>query len=254
LITALVVDDEPLARAHLRRLLELQEVQVLGEAENGPLALQMAEDLQPDLLTLDIQMPGLTGMQMAAALLHLDRPPLLIFVTGYSEHAAAAFEYDALDYLVKPVAPERLAKTLVRVRERLADRRARKHAEDRILNESAAQAPLRRLPVREDYVVKLIKVEEIICAVAREKRVFIRTANGEFRTYYTLTQLEGLLPADRFLRIHDSALVDLEQIEELQFLGGHSYSVRLTGGTQLPVGRTRYPDLQKRLGLNVSVS
>ncbi len=250
MLNALIADDEPLARAYLRRLLEAQNVAVAAEAETAAEALQRCEDLRPDLLFLDIQMPGLTGMQMAAALLHLDRPPLLIFVTGYSEHAAAAFEFDALDYLVKPVTPERLAKTLVRVRERLADRHARQQAEEHILSQVANHPPLRRLPVREDYVVKLIKVEEILYAAAREKRVFIRTANGEFRTYYTLTQLESLLPSDRFLRIHDSALVDLEQVEELQFLGGHSYSVRLTGGIQLPVGRTRYTELQKRLGLS----
>jgi len=250
LTTVLIVDDEPLARAHLRRLLEIQGVEVVGEAENGPMALQLAEDLQPDVITLDIQMPGLSGMQMAAALLHLDRPPLLIFVTGYSEHAATAFEYDALDYLVKPVAPERLAKTLVRVRERQADRRARHEAADQVLRQSAAEPPLRRLPVREDYVVRLVRVEEILCAIARDKRVYVRTATGEYRTYYTLTQLEALLPSDRFFRIHDSALVVLEQVEELLFLGGHSYALRLTGGQQLPVGRTRFPELQNRLGLN----
>src|SRR5437762_7674024 len=115
-MTALIVDDEPLARVHLRRLLEGQEVEILGEAESATLALQQAEDLQPELLFLDIQMPGLTGMQVASALLHLDVSPLIVFVTGYSEHAVTAFEHDALDYLVKPVAADRLAKTLVRAR------------------------------------------------------------------------------------------------------------------------------------------
>ena len=252
MLTALIADDEPLARAHLRRMLEMQQVQVIGEAEDATQALLLAEDLRPDALFLDIQMPGLTGMQAASALLHLDNAPLLIFVTGYSEHAVAAFEHDALDYLVKPVAPDRLAKTLVRARERLANRGVQASEQDasRVQKLAAQSPPLRRLPVREDYVVKLLRVEEIICATSREKRVWIRTGAGEFRTYYTLTQLETLLPAEQFLRIHDLCLVSINRIEEVLFLGNHSYAVQLSDGQQLPVGRTRYAELQRRLGLD----
>jgi DNA-binding LytR/AlgR family response regulator len=248
-MTALIVDDEPLARVHLRRLLETQGVQVVGEAENAAQALELAEDMHPELLLLDIQMPGLTGIQMASALLHVDPTPLLVFVTGYSEHAVAAFEHDALDYLLKPVSADRLAKTLVRARERLADVGARKAAREWITERAAEAPPLRRLPVRADYVVHLIRVEEIVCALAREKRVFVRTRSGEHRTYYTLTQLESLLPRDEFLRIHDSCIVNMDQIEELIFLGNHAYEVRLADGHRLPVGRTRYTELQRRLGL-----
>lgn len=250
-MTALIVDDEPLARTHLRRLLEAQGIQVVGESENAAGALEMAEDLRPDLLLLDIQMPGLSGMQIASALLYLDPAPVLIFVTGYSEHAVAAFEHQALDYLLKPVSAERLVKTLVRAREHLAHIQARKEARRRISEQATGAAPLRRLPVRADYVVHLLRVEEIICAVAREKRVFVRTKGGEYKTYYTLTHLEALLPKDRFLRIHDSCLVNLDQIEELLFLGNHAYEVRLSDNQRLPVGRARYAELQRRLGLDV---
>jgi two-component system, LytTR family, response regulator len=250
-MTALIVDDEPLARVHLRRLLEAQGVLVVGESENAARGLEQAEDLRPDLLFLDIQMPGLTGMQMASALLYLDPAPLLLFVTGYSEHAVAAFEHDALDYLVKPVSADRMAKSLVRARERLADVQSRRAARQRVSERAAEAAPLRRLPVRADYVVHLIRIEEIIAAVAREKRVFVRTHGGEYKTYYTLTHLEALLPGDQFLRIHDSCLVNLAQVEELLFLGNHAYEVRLSNTQRLPVGRTRYAELQRRLGLDV---
>jgi DNA-binding LytR/AlgR family response regulator len=248
-MTGLIVDDEPLARSHLRRLLQGQGVDVIGEAETAALALQLAEDLHPDLFLIDIQMPGLTGLQMAGALLQLDPTPLIVFVTGYSEHAVAAFEHGALDYLVKPVAADRLAKTLVRARERLADAHSRKAAEQRMMEGVAEAPPLRRLPVRLDYAVRLLRMEEILCAVAREKRVYVRTQEGEHRTYYTLTQLESLLPREQFLRIHDSCLVNLERVDELIFLGNHAYEVRLTNSQRLPVGRTRYAELQRRLGL-----
>jgi two-component system LytT family response regulator len=273
MLTALIVDDEPLARVHLQRLLEQHGIQIVGEAENAALALQLAEDLHPDLLFLDIQMPGLTGMQLASALLYLDRAPMLIFVTGYSEYAVDAFEQDALDYLVKPVAPDRLAKTLVRARERLSNQSERRQTELHVIQRIYEAAPLprvrpsaqgpalcasrihprafTRLPVRENYTVHLIRVEEIICAIARDKRVFVQIPDGEYRTYYTLAQLETLLPADRFYRLHDSCIVNLHLIERIHFLGNHSYTVQLLNGQQLPVGRTRYAELQIRLGLNL---
>ena len=258
-MNTLIVDDEPLARAHLRRVLETLGEQVVGEAGDAAAALQKAESLRPDLLFLDIQMPGLSGLQMAAALQSLDAPPLVVFVTGYSEHALAAFEQSALDYIVKPVSPERLAKTLIRARERLGERAARRWISgDKIADWSAgpkaadlAVPPLTRLPVREDYAVRFIRLDEIVCAVAGEKRVAIVTADGEKRTYYTLVQLDSLLPSDDFLRIHDSCIVNLHRIQELHSLGSHSYSVKLDTGLQLPVSRSRYARLHRRLGLTV---
>lgn len=247
MLTALVVDDEPLARAHIRRALEAQGVSVLAEAPDGAQALQLAEDLRPDLLLLDVQMPELTGLQVASALESLERAPLIVFLTAYSEHAAAAFEQGALDYLVKPVAPDRLAKMLARARASLAHpvhRPDRQGALDQLL-----PSPLRRLPVRTTYAVRLLRIEEIDFALAREKRVFVRAKDEEYPTYYRLTQLETLLPPERFYRIHDSFLVNLDRIEELIFLGNHTYEVRLTDKQRLPVGRTRYAELRRRLGL-----
>lgn len=250
-LTGLVVDDEPLARTHLRRLLEEQGVEVLGEAEHAALAIQLGEDLRPDLFFVDIQMPGLTGLQLAEALLQSSNNSLVIFVTGYSEHATAAYEHGALDYLVKPVSPSRLGKTLVRARARLFDAAARSELARRIDEEtSAVTTCLQRLPIRKDYAVRLVRVEEIIRAEARDKRVFVRTRDGdEHRTYYTLTQLEGLLPSGRFVRIHGSCIVNLEAVEEILFLGNHSYAVRLSNSEQFPLSRARYTDLQRLLGL-----
>lgn len=256
----LIVDDEPLARSYLRRLLEAQGVVVAGEADSAGLALQQAQDLHPDLIFLDIRMPGMTGLQMASALLALGNAPMLVFVTGYAEYGVEAFEHDAIDYLVKPVSAERLTRMLVRANERLADRRRREDAGPDQHNiqliaadgtGTAERASIARLPVREDYSVRLLRIDDIICAAAREKRVFIRTSTEEHRTSYTLKQLEALLPPDRFFRVHDSYVVRIDMVKELHLLGSHSYAIRMEGGLMVPVGRSRYRELQHRLGLDV---
>ncbi len=198
---------------------------------------------------LDIQMPGLDGLQLAGALQQMTPPPLLIFTTGYSEYAVDAFERGALDYLVKPISPERLARTLVRVRERLADERLRQQAQQNITALTGETKVLTRLPVRTDYAVRLIRLDDILCATAREKRVFVRTNGTEYRTYYTLIQLEKLLPPEHFLRIHDSAIINLDFVDEFLFLGNHSYEIRLTDGLCLPVGRSRYADVLQKIRL-----
>lgn len=108
---------------------------------------------------------------------------------------------------------------------------------------------LRSLPVRVDYAVRFLPLEEIVCAVSRKRQTYLLTREDEFRTYHSLTQLEALLPSERFLRIHDSSLVNVDAVVELLFLGDHTYEVRLSNKQLLRVGRSRYPELQRRMGL-----
>ena len=115
------------------------------------------------------------------------------------------------------------------------------------------QVPISRIPVRGDYAIKLLRTEELLCALARERKVYLRTSDGvEHRALHTLVQLEKLLPEGRFFRVHDSYLVALDRVEELLFLGNHDYELRLTGGFRVPVGRSRYLELRRRLGLEVA--
>lgn len=247
-VRAIVVDDEELARAHLCKMLREADVEVLAEGESGIEALNLSESLRPDVLFLDIQMPDMTGLQTAAAVENLDVKPKVVFVTGYSEFAIEAFEREAFDYLIKPVAPERLSKTIDRAQKRLAVERQNEAVSSAAI-ETSNLTPMQRLPVRTDYSIKLLRIEDIECAVSREKRVFVRTHGVEQRTYYTLTQLESLLPKTEFMRIHASALVRVSSIESVNFLGNHTYSVTLSSSAVLPVGRTFYAELQARLGI-----
>ena len=242
---AIVIDDEELARAHLGKMLRDLGVEVVAEGESGLEALRLTEAHRPDILFLDIQMPDMTGLQAAANLNSEKDQPMVVFVTGYSEHALEAFDRQALDYLIKPVAPERLEQTLMRVRS-LMEKKVSPDVEGFSTPELN---PLKRLPVRTDYAIKLLRIDEIEFAVSRDKKVIVKTNGCEQRTYYTLSQLEELLPKDEFMRIHLSAIVRVGLIESVNFLGNHTYSVTLSGGVVLPIGRTDYADLQRRLGL-----
>jgi two-component system, LytTR family, response regulator len=247
--TVLIADDEPLARAHVVRLLAAQNIKVAGQAANGIEALEMAAELQPDIVLLDIQMPGLTGMKLASALVHMAKPPLIIFITGYADHAVSAFDAGAIDYLLKPITSERLCVALERATQRLSRQEPRTEAVEAI-SAQAAREPLKRLPIREDYSIHLLKPEEILFVVSRNRKVIVRTAAREYRTAYTLAQLEAILPSELFVRVHESALINLEHAEELVLLGNHSYVVRMSDSAQIPVARTRYAELQQRLGIS----
>jgi two-component system response regulator LytT len=239
---AIIIDDEPLARTYLRGILSEHDIDIVAEGATGVDALRLCEEHRPDIAFLDIEMPNLSGMQVVKALNQLSPNPLVVFVTGYSEHATTAFEFAAFDYLLKPVQPERLAITLVRANNALARLNG--------AHPSSGSAVPARLPVRSDYAIKLIRIDEIKYALAKEKKVFLVTENTNQKTYYTLNQLEKLLPTDQFLRIHSSVIVKLAAIDEMNFLGNHSYSVKLRSGEVLPVGRTHFANLQKRLGVS----
>jgi two-component system response regulator LytT len=242
---AVIADDETLARTHLRSLLEQQGVEVVGEAETGAEALAQAQKLRPDLLFLDIQMPNVNGLETASALREVEASTLVVFVTGYSEYAARAFDEAAFDYLLKPVSPERIALTLTRGRNAL-----RLTSDAEYVPVERPNGPPPRLPVRTDYAIKLIPVKDILCAVAKEKRVILRLAASEMKTAYSLTQLEKILPSEEFMRIHASVVVRLEVVEQLNYLGNHSYSATLQGGLTVPIGRGFFLELQRRLGIS----
>ncbi len=197
MIRILVVDDEAPARERLKRLLhEMAGVEVVGEAADGKGALATTAELQPDLLLLDIRMPGMDGMEAARHLATLPTPPRVIFTTAYSEHALEAFEAQAIDYLVKPVRKERLAQALQRV-EKLSP----------AADGAAVEAPGPvHLTVKKHGKLELLSIDEILYYQADNKYVTAYLAGREELLEESLKQLEELL-GERVVRIHRNALV-----------------------------------------------
>ncbi|PJK08270.1 DNA-binding response regulator [Lysobacteraceae bacterium NML95-0200] len=200
----LIVDDEPLARARLRTMLQREaDVDVVAEAANGHTALLACDTHHPDLVMLDIHMPDMSGLEVARQLQQLSAPPLIAFCTAYDEHALAAFENAALDYLVKPFRSERLAETLRRARQRLG------------IAQTAPAAHVRtQLCTRLGGHMRLIPVVDIRYLQAEEKYVVVHHAGGEDLIEESLKSLEEEF-GERFLRIHRNCLIARDALKEL---------------------------------------
>lgn len=251
-LRAVIADDEPRARQFLERLLrEHGEVEVVGEAKGGGEALALVARLSPDVAFLDIQMPDLSGLEVARHLTGVDAP-VVVFVTAFDQHAVEAFEVAALDYLLKPIRRERLAETMRRVvsEVRSGKRAARQEAAVRSVLASPevqkGMEPLRRLPVRFRREVKLLDLEQVARIVSRDRVVLACAEGREYLVDYTLQELEGRLPAGQFVRAHRAALVNIDAIESY---GGEDgvLVLRLKDGTRVEASERRAAEVRRRL-------
>ena len=250
-LKTLLVDDEPLARKRLRRLLaEHAEIEIAGEASDGVDACRVIDDLKPDLVFLDVQMPGLSGFEVLANIRHR---PQVIFVTAHDEFAVRAFDEQALDFLVKPVEPARLAKALARLQGADAEQlRARNQEQLQRLLDTVARAGTapRRLAVRRGATVTLVEPGSILFCRAEDKYAVIYTAEGEHVSDRTIEELEATLDPQTFLRIHRSTLVNLTVVRDLTSVEGGRFLVTLkdAAGTKLYASRSGAKLLREKLG------
>jgi two-component system, LytTR family, response regulator AlgR len=237
---ALIVDDEPLARERLAALLvEIDGVDLAGEASTGFEALEAAARLHPDLVLLDIRMPVMDGLEAARHLEALEAPPAVIFCTAYEDHALAAFEANAVDYLVKPIRVERLRAAIGKA-QRLSGATVRKI-------ESAAEPGRRRshLCARVRGSLVLVAVADIDYLLAEDKYVVVHHAKGEVLIEEPLTALEDEFTG-RFVRIHRNCLVALAKLSGLERTPDGRVLARIAGiGAPLEVSRRNLPALRK---------
>ena len=239
---ALIVDDEAPARDKLRRWLgELPDFEVVGEAADGLAAAAAIGNLAPDVVFLDIQMPGLSGLEVAAQL-ELESAPLLVFVTAYDEHAVKAFELNATDYLLKPFDKDRLRKTLERLRSRARPARATDAAAQSAVRVARAQTGSSdRLLVPSGESLQLIDATAIHWLEADDNYVHVHVAQSRFILRRTLADLLAQLGETRFARIHKSAAVNLSEVASLSPLFKGDHEIKLRSGAVLRLSR-RYKD------------
>lgn len=245
MIRVLIADDEPPARDKLQRWLgEQADLEVVARAEDGLQAAAAIDQARPDVAFLDIQMPGLNGLEVAAQL-EQATAPLIVFVTAYDEHAVKAFDLNAIDYLLKPYDKERLLKSLTRVRERLGDRHSRAPA---VVTARAQTNSSDRLLVPEGERLQLIDSGSIDWLEADDNYVHVHAAARRYLLRRTLQDLLAQLGEQRFVRIHKSTAVNISAIASLTPLFKGDYEVSLRNGRALRLSR-RYKDaLFARMG------
>ena len=219
----LIVDDEKLARDRLRELLsDIGGYTVIGEAMNGAEAVEKASELNPDVLLMDIRMPGMDGLEAAMHLTGMEHPPSVIFTTAYDQHALDAFDVNAVDYLLKPIRKDRLASALTKAR-----KLTMKQVQE--LHQARKEMPARtHISVHLRGNIRLVPVAEIIYFLADSKYVVIRTANEEHLIEDSLVNLEKEF-GDRFLRVHRNALVATQFIKGIEKSTVGTWQVNLRG-------------------------
>ncbi|HEX8196021.1 MAG TPA: LytTR family DNA-binding domain-containing protein [Pyrinomonadaceae bacterium] len=245
----LIVDDEPLARERVRRHLRDEPgIEIVGEAGNGREAVTAIEEKTPDLVFLDVQMPEMNGFDVLKAL-EENKIPAIVFTTAYDKYAIQAFEFHALDYLLKPFSRERFRRSVRHAREQLENSRQSGNIDERLvslLENLKAKKYLERIVVKSSGRVFFIKTEEIDWIEAAGNYLKLHVGRDAHLIRETMQSIEAKLDPEKFFRIHRSTLVQIDRIKELHPLFGGDYAVILRNGTELSLSRNyrdRLPEL-----------
>jgi len=251
----IIVDDEPAARRYLRSLLATRDdVEIVGEAEDGPAAVAALVAARPDIAFLDVQLPGMDGFAALAAA--QGATAHVVFVSAFSEHATHAFDVGALDFLVKPFDRSRLFVALDRAMARAAIADHASLAEQVRMLTALLQRPggsprptfAQRIPVRRGSRVELLPVERIDWIEATQKLLVVRSGTDRWEIRQSLTDLAAQLDPDRFVRIRRSAVVNVERIRHIEPWGAGEYAFRLADGTLLTSGRAFRHNVLRLIG------
>ncbi|AYD46247.1 MAG TPA: LytTR family transcriptional regulator DNA-binding domain-containing protein [Arachidicoccus soli] len=238
----IIIDDEPLARSLLLELLEPEkDIEIVAECGDGFEALKAIQEHQPDLIFLDIQMPKITGFEMLEL---LESPPRVIFTTAYDEYALKAFEVNALDYLLKPLNPERLTRALQKLRQQTD-----KNQES--VKGKMLQLPeqMQRIVVKVNGNIKILPLPEVFYLESADDYVKVHTNDKYYLKHQTMNNFEQQLPIHQFVRVHRSCLVNVQHIHKVDLYEKDQYCVVLRNDVRLPVSRSGYAKLKTVLGI-----
>jgi two-component system LytT family response regulator len=243
-VRTLVVDDEPLARAGLRAMLTAFDwVEVIGEASDGDAAVEAINRLRPELVFLDVQMPGLLGTEV---LRRIERQPFIIFTTAYSQHAVSAFEFGAVDYLLKPFGRKRLSMAMERIRAAIGEPVAVGSLER--LTGALTTGPISRLFVRIGGSLVPLLIRDVEWFEADGDYVIAHTDRARHPLNLTLSRLEERLDSKRFVRVHRAHIVNLDHVRAFKRDPRGNLEAELVNGRRVPVSRARAQELRS-LGL-----
>ncbi|HEX4682099.1 MAG TPA: LytTR family DNA-binding domain-containing protein [Gemmatimonadaceae bacterium] len=241
---ALVVEDEPIARAQLRDLLAgVDWIEWIGEAADGASAVTTIDELKPDLVFLDIEMPEASGLEVLRRIRH---DPGIVFTTAYDKFAVAAFELEAIDYLLKPFGRDRLLAALERVRRSLGDGsgEAVAHRAKAAMDQLAGTEPMIRIFVRDHGRILPIAVADIERLEADDDYVAVHTRGRRFLVYLGMNEFEARLDPQRFLRIHRSHIVNLDHVAAMNPYDRTRLEIQMKDGTRLTASRVRSRELR----------
>lgn len=245
MIRTVIVEDEKLARDLVRDYLgKHKDFEIIGEYEDGFSGLKAINELKPDLVFLDIQMPKLTGFEMLEVLEH---HPAIIFTTAYDQYALRAFEHNALDYLLKPYSAGRFDEALARAREQVQTGGDQQSINRLLEHQEQQEDPIHRVVVKSRSKIHVIPVDKIIYLEAQDDYVMIYTPESKHLKQKTMKFFESHLPVEDFVRIHRSYIVKISEISQMQLYEKESYIVILKNGVKLPVSKTGLPKLKSKL-------
>lgn len=241
--SAIIVDDEPQALQKLHRLLGEHEdhIQIVGEASDGVAAVEAIERFSPDVVFLDIDMPGLGGFGVLDSI-PKDKRPAIVFTTAFEQYAIRAFEVHAVDYLLKPINRERLSECIARLDG------TPPQAQRAQLDEARRQRKLERFLVRRASKLVVIRVEDVAVFESEDKLVYVRTAEGRFVLNMSMKEIEERVDRDLFCRVHKQAIVRLSLVREIHALPSGQYATILSDGYEVLVGRNYAQEFRARFG------
>ncbi|KEQ28012.1 LytR/AlgR family response regulator transcription factor [Pedobacter antarcticus] len=244
MIRTILIDDEPLARDVVKHYLQqFPDITVIAECSDGFEGLKAIQQLKPDFIFLDIQMPKINGFEMLEL---VDNPPAVIFTTAFDTYAIRAFEVNAVDYLLKPIEPERFEQAMSRLPGKLNQPEG---TEELLNTASLSPAQQNRVVVKSNGSIKIIPVEAVHYLEADDDQVKLNTAEGIFYKNKTMSFFEQSLDSGMFIRIHRSYLINLSQVNKIELKEKDSYIVLLKNGIWLPVSKTGYARLKAALGI-----
>jgi two-component system, LytTR family, response regulator len=257
-LRVVLADDEPMGRASIKALLARDsEIELVAECANGMEAVAAVREMSPDILFLDVQMPGMGGFDVIEAL-EAGELPVIVFATAYDQYAVDAFEVHAVDYLLKPFDDERFATALSRAKDRVVSRSTEEQERDAselltAIRDSTADTAerqegiTRRLSIHREGRVDIVDTDDLQWVEAADQYVQLHTTGGDLLMRKSMSYLEANLDPERFLRTHRSAIVAIAEIRTLERHGNGGGRVRISDGIWVPVSRSRMAVLRKRL-------